>query len=771
MLLFFVGAAATDAASCGGLRTNHELVTMQSFYQIKTATPEECCAAMSNTSLAMCHMPGLSCKYFTWKDPTIYPFPSNCQFYHDAGNLIPDTDNDTTVGWLAGVPEPTLGPPPSKVFSGNYIVSPDKLGLQFDGIGAISGGGATSKLLMDYEPKVVSDILDYMFTPNFGLSLQILKVEIGCDMDATEGAESSHMHSASDPGNYQRGYEWWLMKEAKKRNPDIKLYGLSWGFPGWLNPNATAHARADPNIIFSDSGMPNVANYTVQWLKGAKREHGLDIDYLGLWNERSPPAAYANVLHDAVVDAGFGDTTTVLGKWPIAHYGGSGIHEDSQNCTQYPWKSNNSNASVWMDEDGSIADGRNARCLARIVNRNYVNFCKTATIQWHLISSFYDYFDWARCGVAVANQPWSGDYEITSSTWVLAHTTQFSPIGWRYAGHFRGVQMLAGGGSVVTRVSPDEKDFSIILEKMDASISSCARGNNPQIPVNPEKITLQLQGKFAEVKQLQVWHSNMTTDDIEYGSNPTPENLFIKKDPIQVGPGGKVSLMMLPNDLYTLTTITTGNKGSHDQPSAGKRRFSALPLPYKQTFDDETNDKPGKYWYTQMGAFEIQPSSTGDGNELRQMSTVWPNCWNSHDCDPPKVWFGPEQFNDKNGMSVSMDILLKDSGNITFSLAPYNAQQAAQKAAASVTLCTNGTWSVGTQTSDKGLSLPVGKYTRIQLVRSNGFISASVAGAILANVSVPTTGPASAAGNFTLKVVLSHYYTAAIDNFNVETPN
>lgn len=25
--------------------------------------------------------------------------------------------------------------------------------------------------------------------------------------------------------NYYRGYEWWLMKEAKKRNPNITLIG------------------------------------------------------------------------------------------------------------------------------------------------------------------------------------------------------------------------------------------------------------------------------------------------------------------------------------------------------------------------------------------------------------------------------------------------------------------------------------------------------------------------------------------------------------------
>ena len=39
------------------------------------------------------------------------------------------------------------------------------------------------------------------------------------------------MHTASETPNYERGYEWWLMKEAKARNPNIKLYGLPWSFP------------------------------------------------------------------------------------------------------------------------------------------------------------------------------------------------------------------------------------------------------------------------------------------------------------------------------------------------------------------------------------------------------------------------------------------------------------------------------------------------------------------------------------------------------------
>ncbi len=62
-----------------------------------------------------------------------------------------------------------------------------------DGIGGLSGGGATSVLLPSYPEPARSDILDFLFKPNFGASLQILKVEIGGDAQSTDGAESSHM--------------------------------------------------------------------------------------------------------------------------------------------------------------------------------------------------------------------------------------------------------------------------------------------------------------------------------------------------------------------------------------------------------------------------------------------------------------------------------------------------------------------------------------------------------------------------------------------------
>jgi len=48
-----------------------------------------------------------------------------------------------------------------------------------DGIGGLSGGGATSVFLPSYPEPARSQILDYLFKPNFGASLHILKVEIG----------------------------------------------------------------------------------------------------------------------------------------------------------------------------------------------------------------------------------------------------------------------------------------------------------------------------------------------------------------------------------------------------------------------------------------------------------------------------------------------------------------------------------------------------------------------------------------------------------------
>ena len=80
-----------------------------------------------------------------------------------------------------------------------------QLADKFWGLGGLSGGGATSRLLVDYLEPQRSQLLDVLFKPSFGAALQVLKVEIGGDSQSTDGTESSHMHSPDDL-DFKRGY-------------------------------------------------------------------------------------------------------------------------------------------------------------------------------------------------------------------------------------------------------------------------------------------------------------------------------------------------------------------------------------------------------------------------------------------------------------------------------------------------------------------------------------------------------------------------------------
>src|SRR5215831_10604811 len=177
-------------------------------------------------------------------------------------------------------------------------------GRTFDGIGAISGGGGNTRLLTDYPAAQQQQILDYLFKPDYGAGLQILKVEIGGDTNSTDGSESSIEH-ASGSINCGAGYEWWLMQQAKARNPNVKLYGLAWGAPGWIG---------------STFWSTNTVNYIVAWLNCAK-SLGLTINYLGGWNERGYNISWYEQLQSTLNANGY-SAVQIVGAdsdWTIAN--------------------------------------------------------------------------------------------------------------------------------------------------------------------------------------------------------------------------------------------------------------------------------------------------------------------------------------------------------------------------------------------------------------------------------------------------------------------
>ena len=63
---------------------------------------------------------------------------------------------------------------------------------------ALSSAGASSKLLIDYPEPQRSEVLDLLFKPKCGASLQHLKVEIGGDINSTCGTEPAFAHTREE---------------------------------------------------------------------------------------------------------------------------------------------------------------------------------------------------------------------------------------------------------------------------------------------------------------------------------------------------------------------------------------------------------------------------------------------------------------------------------------------------------------------------------------------------------------------------------------------
>jgi O-glycosyl hydrolase len=510
-----------------------------------------------------------------------------------------------------------------------------KGGRTFDGIGAISGGGGNSRLLIDYPEPSRSEILDYLFKPRYGAALQILKVEVGGDTNSTSGAEPSHRHTPADL-NCDRGYEWWLMEEAKARNPNIKLAALAWGAPGWIG-----------NGNFWSTDM---VNYLVSWLDCASDAHGLRIDYIGGWNERSYNKAwYQNLkltlqgrgynhvkvvaddtsfrVADAIVaDPLFASAVDIIGSHYVCGY-----RTSQSNC---PSSSNAlaSGKTLWASENGSDDHNAGAAALARGINRGYIDGRMTAYINWPLIAAVTPNIPFPTMGLAVAAQPWSGAYSIGRNAWVVAHTAQFSAPGWRYIDSASGY--LGGNrtnGSYVTLRSSLTSNYSIVIETMDATIA--------------QTFTAVVTGGLS-LGTVHVWATDVRNTSgstvFAHVANVTPA-------------GGTFSVTLQPGFVYTLSTATGQAKGSATSPPAGP-----LSLPYTDSFDGYAVGRQARYLSDMQGAFEVTGCGGGRGGLcVRQMTAQAPIAWNP--LTDPYALLGDVGW---ANYKVSSDVLLQQPGYV-----------------------------------------------------------------------------------------------------------
>jgi galactosylceramidase len=515
------------------------------------------------------------------------------------------------------------------------------LGRRFDGIGGLSGGGCSTRLLADYNSTWYSQIMDYLYLPGFGASLHILKVEIGGDVQSTDGTEPSHMHSADDE-NYERGYEWKVMVEAKRRNPNVILYGLSWGFPGWVGEGS--------NLPWTNSTVA----YTMKWILGAKKYYNIDIDYIGIWNERSWNKGYTLALKAAITAAGL--KTKIVGhdnRWDVcndlskdpewaaaidvigAHYPAAGIQE---NCAAL-------NKVQWASEDMAVSWNTGAGCWARELNQNYVRANLTSTIAWDLINSFYDNLKFAGAGLLRAVEPWSGFYQVGQVLWAAAHWGQFTTPGWFFLQHGTGVGLLDNGGSYVALTDSTDQQLTIIVETMRRDSSQCSFSSSVKYNTTDQTATFELDSSFAHITQLFVFFSDFTTTDVNQA--------FIYKGTITLD-NRSFTLQLPVGVFYTLSTINGTKSAYGAQPVS-----MPFPVPYQDDFDKYVVSSEAAYFADQSGSWEIIDTSSSHGKVMRQTVTQIPISWCGEAPYPFSVIGDPHW---QQPFTVSTDVMIESVG-------------------------------------------------------------------------------------------------------------
>jgi O-glycosyl hydrolase len=492
------------------------------------------------------------------------------------------------------------------------VVDGQSTGRTFDGVGALSAG-ASSRLLYDYPPQQRDEILDYLFKPGYGAALQILKVEIAGDVNSTSGSELAHQRTP-DEVDCDRGYEWWLMAEAKERNPDITLAALAWGSPAW-----TAAADGTPDGGFYS---PQTIDFYLSWMDCAT-QHGLTIDYLGGWNERGYDTAWYVDLEQQLADR-YPETKIVAADdccadnlWRVADSMAAdpafreavdvvGVHfacghrAEYKECTSTQTAKDLGNP-LWMSENAAGSRHIGAAPIARALNRMYTDADMTSYISWSLISAWYANLPIADSGLMVAEWPWSGYYDVGTSIWANAHTTQFTKPGWHYLE--TGSGRLAAGGSYVSLVSPDGADYSTIIEGMDLT--------------EPTPITLRLAN--LPESELQIWSSDLVSGDpaeqFQHVGSVTPEN-------------GTIELTAEPGHVYSISTRTDAGKGTATPPGSA---HDEQVLPFTANFENlPAGEELARYFSDVNGAFEAVPCGGGrEGTCYRQQVAQQPVTWNA----------------------------------------------------------------------------------------------------------------------------------------------
>lgn len=467
---------------------------------------------------------------------------------------------------------------------------------RFDGIGAVNGGGATSVLLKDYPEPQRSQILDMVYKPMFGASVSALLVEIPGDGNSTQGSMPSHMREPGD-ANFARGYIWWILQEAKRRNPDISLDAVAWSAPGWIGGG--------------EFWSKDTVDYYIAWLDGLKTEYGLELDAIGCRNEKGVSLEFAKWLRAALDKSGYSEVKLhAFDNWPADKFDfvpemaadadamaaidiiGAHVMYDKPNAhapASVQELALRTGKPIWNTEDHVYKKGFDCQIsIVECFNENYILSGATKVVLWYDIAGVYPVEPYAfDPPMVLAHSPWSGHYHVREALWGYAHYGQFTALGWEYLD--AGCKLLDGGGSMVTMVSP-EGHVSIIVE---------TKGSVAEQDI---EVAIELDiptGDFC------VWRSNA-------------QEQFVQLAELRLD-GNNLKLRLEPDSIYSFSTTRGQMKGTF----AAIPQPSSFPFPYREDFsaygEPREHGYLPRYFADIGGVFELVAHPDREGLCLRQV--------------------------------------------------------------------------------------------------------------------------------------------------------
>lgn len=543
--------------------------------------------------------------------------------------------------------------------------------MRYRGLGMVSANNS-SRLLLDYKaehPQAYWQILRLLFGEE-GLRMCHLKVEMGSDINSSSGTEPSVKRTPDEKADATRGAAFQLAADAKAVNPELTLDMLWWSEPRWVSDAADVYAARYQWYKETLTAAYKTYGLVFDYVSAVQNERAIDgewIKYLSsrLKSERDCPYDFASIQIVAGDEVCTWETAEIMLRDETLLHAVDviGSHYTSWSTENAQKLAYEHGKELWFSEacpamsyapgvcrfDGKhsgLTDIGGALDVANRVMTMYSGGRMTLCEIQPAVAAYYDGVTYCSKQLILANQPWSGHFELDSSFYAMLHFSRFIQRGWAFIdGACHGDGKPGGDGhaivdalySYMTAADPASGDYSLLITNTtDREI----------------RYSIEVTNLPKASAPLTVWETRGPD------SGAFDENYFRKIAVLNPETQENVSTFTLavkPYSMITASTIQAAGAprvADNDQP---------LPLPYRDDYryhgypDHYLAQRGGAPRYTtdQGGAFEV---CRLDGKPvLMQMITPEMKAHEWGATPAPVTCFGDDRwFN----YSVSVDVLL-----------------------------------------------------------------------------------------------------------------